>query len=356
MNVRQTYLVKFDKRFFFVITLIALGLPAFWLIQIALDDSLATEVSWEELLGSIAYAVGYTLIISMLTSWTWNFVQRKFPWEKGKFAQRIIIQLVLTNLVSVGAMVVLTFLNLKFLNEHCSDPEALYRGNVQITVIMNLIIVLTFEAMGFFTRWKMSLVENEKLAKANAISQYQSLKNQLNPHFLFNSLNTLSALVHSDADKAESFIDEFASVYRYVLDVTDLKHVTVQEETEFVRSFIYLHQIRFGDSLQVVCELQESDYQKWMAPLTVQILVENAIKHNVISQSHPLCVTISSDGHYLVVKNNLTPRPEEVKSTQLGQENIIQRYSFLIDEEPTFSVENNFYVARIPLIRENTDF
>ena len=353
---RVQFLVHFDKNFFLVVTLIGLGLPVFWLIQLGLEGHLSTSEGWKELAGGAFYAVGYTVVISMITSLVWNYVQRTIPWEKGQIAKRIITELLGTNIVAVASMVLLTYLDIHLINQDCEEPMKLYRQNIQITVIMNLIVVLVFESIGFFMRWKESLIENEQLAKANAESQFQSLKNQLNPHFLFNSLNALSSLVHSDADKAEHFIDEFARVYRYVLDVSDQKYVTLEDELAFSKSFIYLHQIRFGNSLKAEFEILAGDETKLLAPLTLQILVENAIKHNKISQQHPLKVTICTDGRYLCVKNNLTPRPEEVKSTQLGQKNIIQRYSFLIDEAPEFKNKGDIYEVKIPLIRGEGEF
>ena len=353
---RVQFLVHFDKSFFLVVTLIGLGLPVFWLIQLGLEGHLSTSEGWIVLAGGAFYAIGYTVVISMITSLVWNYVQRTIPWEKGQIAKRIITELLATNVVAVASMVVLTYLDILIFGDDGKNPIKLYKENIQITVIMNLIVVLVFESIGFFMRWKESLVENEKLAQANAESQFQSLKNQLNPHFLFNSLNTLSSLVHSDAEKAEIFIDEFAQVYRYVLDVSDQKYVTLEDEIEFAKSFIYLHQIRFGESLEYSMDIQLGDEDKLMAPLTLQILVENAIKHNTISQEQPLQIAIASNGRYISVTNNLTPRPEQVKSTQLGQKNIIQRYSFLIDEVPIFQIRAKEYVVQIPLILGKEEF
>ena len=194
----------------------------------------------------------------------------------------------------------------------------MYKENILITVVMDTMCITISELYFYFKQYRETILEKSGLRRKNIQSQFQSLKNQVNPHFLFNSLNTLSALIHSDPVKAEDFIDEFAKVYRYILDFDDKHLVTVKEEIDFIKSYIFLQQMRFGKNLAVNIDIAESNMMDYVPPLSMQILVENAIKHNAISSDNPLLITIRTEGEQLRVVNNLQPRLEKVVSTGMG--------------------------------------
>ncbi|MBC6366816.1 histidine kinase [Algoriphagus sp. AK58] len=196
------------------------------------------------------------------------------------------------------------------------------------------------------------LSQREELEKGMALAQFESLKNQVNPHFLFNSLNVLSSLVHVDADLSEKFIDQLAKSYRYLLEQKDNTLVSLKVELDFVNSFIFLLKIRFEDKIQLEIDIPERFHSMQIAPLTMQLLIENAVKHNRISKDEPLKIFIGIEDLYLVVKNSLQVRINHVPSTGLGLKNIQNRYLLLSPEMPEFGPEGNFFVARIPLIEE----
>lgn len=196
------------------------------------------------------------------------------------------------------------------------------------------------------------LSQREELEKGMALAQFESLKNQVNPHFLFNSLNVLSSLVHVDADLSEKFIDQLAKSYRYLLEQKDNTLVPLKVELDFVNSFIFLLKIRFEDKIQLAVDIPERFYSMQIAPLTMQLLIENAVKHNRISKDEPLKIFIGIEDHYLVVKNSLQVRINQAPSTGLGLKNIRNRYLILSADTPKFGTEGDFFVARIPLIEE----
>ncbi|WNJ20836.1 histidine kinase [Pontibacter sp. G13] len=195
-------------------------------------------------------------------------------------------------------------------------------------------------------------LKSEQQEKENILSQFETLKNQVNPHFLFNCLNALSTLVHDDANLAEDFIAKLTKVYRYVLELKDEHIVPLQEELRFLKSYFFLHQIRFGDNLQMMMKIPPEATQRSIPPLTLQLLVENAIKHNIISREQPLKLEILVEGKDLLVKNNYQIRQDHVDSTGIGLSNLKARYAFLSDRQPAFAVEGDQYVARVPLLED----
>lgn len=195
------------------------------------------------------------------------------------------------------------------------------------------------------------LLRAERQEKAQILSKLESLKHQVNPHFLFNSLNVLSSLVHENAALAEEFIVKLTRVYRYVLDMRGEDLVRLSDEINFIHSYVFLHRIRFGDSLTLKVDVAPDYLEKMVPTLTLQLLVENAVKHNIISRSEPLHIEIlQQPDDWLLVRNNLQPRRDHVESTGIGLPNLLARYGFLSDRTPEFGPDGNTYTARIPLL------
>ncbi len=196
--------------------------------------------------------------------------------------------------------------------------------------------------------------EKEEIEKGIAQAQFESLKNQVNPHFLFNSLNVLSSLVHIDANLSEKFIDQLARSYRYLLEQKDNELVLLKTEIDFVQSFTFLLKIRFEEKLQVNIKLAAEVMQYYVAPLTLQLLIENAVKHNIISVESPLVIDIyNQEDKSLIVSNNLQLREQQLPSTGVGLKNIRDRYKLMTQRPTEFYIENNKYIARIPLLKNN---
>ncbi|MCK5102463.1 MAG: histidine kinase, partial [Cyclobacteriaceae bacterium] len=217
---------------------------------------------------------------------------------------------------------------------------------------ISTLVGFTFGGLFFFySAWAEALKNMQKLKEEKLVFQYETLKSQVNPHFLFNSLNTLSSLIYTDTGKAEIFIDEFASIYRYVLENRDRFVVSLKEEVEFIKSFVYLLKIRFGEGLQFNIKIDSEKLKLNLPTLSLQLLVENAIKHNVVTKDKPLEVFISNENDYIFVKNNLQSREENIESTGIGLENLKQRYKLLSNLQPEFIIENDHYIAKLPLIQ-----
>ena len=225
-----------------------------------------------------------------------------------------------------------------------------FRWTIYGSVVITIVISTFLHAREFFLFWRQASVDAERHEKESIVARYESLKNQVNPHFLFNSLNALTNLVYEDQEKAVKFIKQLSEVYRYVLDSQDKEAVSLETEKKFLNSYVYLQQIRFGDKLKLDIQL---DHQSGMvAPLVLQMLVENAIKHNVIAEEAPLTIHIYSDGAYLVVENNLNRKKVmQHDSPGIGLENIKRRYEILSDKKVIVS-ENGSFIVKIPLLPE----
>lgn len=194
------------------------------------------------------------------------------------------------------------------------------------------------------------LLENQQLNAENTIAQYQLLRSQVDPHFLFNSLNTLQTLVRTDRDKANEFINAFSRLYRAVLEQNHHTVIPLSEDLKLAYDYFYLQKIRFGEGITLTQQLSPHTLSLLIPPFCVQILLENAIKHNMADVEMPLRIHVSADEHFLYVRNNFQPRKEYVPATGTGLKNITNRIQLLCDELPTFEIVNNEYLAKIPLI------
>lgn len=192
-------------------------------------------------------------------------------------------------------------------------------------------------------------LDKERLKKEILLSEYESLKKQVSPHFLFNSLNVLADLVQEEPELAVSFVSELAKVYRYILECEQERLVELSTEVEFIKSYVFLLKIRFEENLHVVIDISESEY-RLIAPLTLQLLVENAVKHNIISSAKPLRICIFIENGFVVVSNNFQARRDQNKSIGLGLNNIKSRYQFFSTNEVEILNEEGQFIVKVPLV------
>jgi PAS domain S-box-containing protein len=193
--------------------------------------------------------------------------------------------------------------------------------------------------------------ESRQLQRENLRSQYETLKNQVNPHFLFNSLNVLTSLIKLDPDLAEKFTEQMAKVYRYVLEHREEDLVSLRTEYDFINSYVVLLEIRFKDKVKVNVKIPEEKMDSKVPPLALQLLVENAVKHNTFSKKQPLVIDLTIDNEdYLNVTNNLHKREIQIVSTGVGLVNIAERFSHLTEKSTFFGPVGDKFVARIPLL------
>ncbi|MEQ8924252.1 MAG: histidine kinase [Fulvivirga sp.] len=217
-------------------------------------------------------------------------------------------------------------------------------------IMISLFVTLIFTSRSFLFEWKSAAIATEKMRADKFEGQYQSLKNQLNPHFLFNSFNTLSNLVHEDQDKATEFIQKLSKIYRYVLEVQKEELVSLDQELSFLESYIGLQKLRFGDSLVVNIDVKQKDLL--IPPLTLQLLLENAIKHNVVSQDRPLNIKIFDHDDRITISNNLQPKDVEESSTGIGLENIRSQLNYFTNQQLTITKTADEFIVELPLLKD----
>jgi sensor histidine kinase YesM len=219
-----------------------------------------------------------------------------------------------------------------------------------VSVVTTLLVNSVYMSIDFFNHWRKTLVEKEEFKRTSLSAEFEALKNQVNPHFLFNSLNTLSSLIDENPVQANEFVQKLSSVYRYVLTHRDKETVLLQDEVDFIKSYIFLNKIRFGENLNIHINLNEACLQLNIPTLTLQMLVENAIKHNVISASKPLTVYINCDNEYIEVTNNLQAKLMTVESSGIGLSNIIERYKYLTTKQVFINKTETNFSVKVPLV------
>jgi two-component system LytT family sensor kinase len=224
-----------------------------------------------------------------------------------------------------------------------------------LNILCCAVAVSIYESRYYLHEWKILFSESENLKKQNTNTQFQFLREQIKPHFLFNSLNTLSALIITDPIKAELYVEEMSTVYRYLLNKNEKALTTLKEELSFLDSYLLLLRVRFEKSLHVNINTSDQLQERLIPPFVVQLLIENAVKHNIISREHPLTVEIYTDeAGSLHVDNNMQLKSRPDPSENTGLANIRSRYA-LLNKEEGFKVitENNFFKVTIPLLKIN---
>jgi len=221
-------------------------------------------------------------------------------------------------------------------------------GSMLITFMISSI----YASVAFFIQWKENLLRTQALEKANLEARYDTLRNQVNPHFLFNSLNTLLMLVN-DNPVASKYVESISEIMRYMLQSRDKEVVLLRDELKIARDYVFIQQSRFGDKLQVEFDVPEKYFHFAVPPLALQILLENALKHNVVSKDDPLLVRIyTRENTYLVVENTMKAKIDKDPSTGVGLENIQNRYLHLIGKSIVVKQENGMFVVMLPLFEQ----
>lgn len=275
------------------------------------------------------------------------------PWSQ-KTLSRIFIELVFIIVLAIIISLIIT-ITVNTLSAYEEDFYGVIISNMLIFCVINIFMMAILEAWIFYVEKKQAENLAKNLNKELSQIKFEVLKSQINPHFMFNSLNVLSSLISKDINKAQDFIDEFSSIYRYVLETIEKPFSTLESELDFMRSYLFLQQIRYGNHLSYSINVSGHLIKYVLPPLSLQVVLENAIKHNIINKSNPLKIEVFSQSEYLVVKNNIQLKTTIGNSTGLGLKNIIKRYKLIGNKKPVFSVETNHYIVKLPLIEIEKD-
>jgi sensor histidine kinase YesM len=283
------------------------------------------------------------------------YFDKKMPWIQYPLKRLVLESTSYVLYVFVTSFVVAFLIELlvrqSFPLDHIPWARLVARTKLpmQISVMMAFLLI----SRSFLLEWRKSAIEAEQLKTQQYAQQYQTLKDQLNPHFLFNSFNVLSNLVHENPDSAVKFIRQLSRIYRYVLEVQQEKLVKLSSELEFAENFLSLQKIRFEEGLLYQIRVDKQlDY--CLPPLSLQMLLENAIKHNVASMADPLRIEIGIEGNQLTVKNNLQLKSSlSDESTGIGLSNIRKRYELLGQAAVSIEETDKMFIVRLPLLESS---
>lgn len=310
-------------------------------LMIAINDFVAPQP-----IGFLEYfkVFMYFFVLSELQILFDLFLEKFLP-----IPEKIRLRLMVQTLVGIALVVFMFQVAVSF----SSDQPGVPKANVYLGLAIGLIFVSMFSSslliMRLTEKWIFSQKEMARLKQEKLKMDYNSLQDQLNPHFLFNNLSALKSLIIYDQDRAVHFTENFTDVYRYVLQSKDKMVIRIAEELEFIDAYIKLHKVRLGDGLITNIDIRSSYNDFEIAPLTLQLLIENAIKHNITSKDNPLIIHVFIKNNNLVVENN-NQKKESSYSTNTGLSNLKKRYQMLTEREIIIFEDENTFRVNIPLL------
>ena len=314
------------------------------------------EKTVENYITNILISAFYTFTIALGNGFINDYLSRRFSWVDHT-RKRTILGVIGAILVNVILVFVLNYIN--FIIYQKQDFSKFFSGEMGFfnwfSINIALLISAILHAKGFIEEWKKSSrkeVVEQKLIAKSANAQFESLKNQLDPHFLFNSLNVLSSLIDENPNQAQRFTSSMSKIYRYVLEQKDKELVTVAEEIEFAKTYCNLLKTRFEDSVSFEFKVNETDLKSYVVPLSLQLLLENCIKHNFATSTKPLHIKIYSENGFLFIENNLQEREQMKESAGIGLSNIVQRYSLLTKQNVFIEKSEDFFKVKIPMLNQ----
>ncbi|WP_115838887.1 histidine kinase [Winogradskyella sediminis] len=293
----------------------------------------------------------YAFVLGYSNMAFFDYMERR-SWKKGDIAKRIVLGIVGSTCITLVGLFFLRAATSVFYYGRDFDvfmqreTWKAYSFGLWIT----LSIVSVFHIIYFYNRYQKNKIKEQKVIAGTASAKFDALKNQLDPHFLFNSLNVLTSLIEENPENAQKFTTSLSKVYRYVLEQKNKELVTVDEELKFARTYMSLLKMRFEDSIIFEIPDQASNPESKVVPLSLQLLLENAVKHNMVTSSKPLHVKIYEDGNHLVVMNNLQPKQIVKKSSGVGLENIKQRYQLLSNKKVIINQREKDFAVAIPML------
>ncbi len=308
--------------------------------------------SAEHFFYSIAESTIITFLVWESSLWFDHWVSKFLPWEKSFWRRFSLVMLVSCLLCIVFFLVVGYIFNYYICRFPMLEDKNLFKICLIVALTASVLILVVEFAIQIFQKWRQSLVEIERYKSQTMQAKLDNLKHQVNPHFLFNNMSVLTSLIYKDQDKAADFVQQLSKVYRYLLDQTSSELVCLEEEIKFLESYIYLLQIRYSPNLTIENKISASQLKRLIPPFSVQLLLENAIKHNEVSTEKPLLIELTISNEYLEVKNNKNPRISEEESSRKGLKNIQSRYAFFTDRSVEIIDLPSSFIVKIPLLQE----
>ncbi|WSO28064.1 2TM domain-containing protein [Chryseobacterium sp. MYb264] len=333
-------------------------IPLFW---VSLGTSMffflvfTEQKSLENFMLTVLVSFMYSFFLGLGNGFLNEFLNKKFPWSEAT-TKRAVISIISILIANIILVYFCNYVNFVLIQRGATTQEYFsgkYNFINWFTINIALLISAFLHARGFMEELKKTSkkeVVEQKLIAKSANAQFESLKNQLDPHFLFNSLNVLSSLIDENPKQAQKFTASMSKIYRYVLEQKDKELVTVEDELEFAKTYCDLLKTRFEDSVDFVFDVRKEDFREFVVPLSLQLLLENCIKHNFATSSKPLMITIYSENNTLCIENNLQVREQIKESSGIGLANIVQRYALLTKRNVFIEKSEDYFKVKLPIL------
>lgn len=324
-----------------------------WLMTMTVDLLLGSgPFDREFILDHLLYNAYYGIPLTLGNGWFFDFLNRKFRWENSPF-QRALVGIVGSIILTMTILTILNFVlwHLIFGRDFSSLWLVENRSFYVIAIIITGIVTMTVHAVSFFKEMQRERVVNAELRQEKLATELGALRAQVDPHFLFNSFNVLSGLIDEDPEKAQEFLAELSGIYRYVLEQRNDATSTVAAELDFAKQYLRLQQTRFEDSIHLETDISKTALVRKVPSLSLQLLLENAVKHNGFDPQNPLLIRIEEKAEQLVVSNNRSIRKNLSSSSGLGLQNIRDRYQLLAsDSLPEIETSAGSFIVKLPLL------
>jgi sensor histidine kinase YesM len=340
------------KEFIKIISVSLLIAFVLFVIDIIFDYAANREVEYNlRLIKIFGFYVMYSLPLTVVNSSFFNYLNERVVWDRYK-RYRLAIGFFGSIILTIGTLFLVRLLHRMSLdgvnyNEFLSTESMTF---YYTATIITIAVSMFFHAFYFYQQLQKNKIKEQKVIAGTASAKFDALKNQLDPHFLFNSLNVLTSLIDENPESAQKFTTALSKVYRYVLEQKNKDLVTVDEELKFAKIYMSLLKMRFEDSIIFEILEQASDPESKVVPLSLQLLLENAVKHNMVTTSKPLHIKISESNGLLIVENNLQPKQIVKKSSGVGLDNIRQRYDLLTDKKVKINQQAERFAVAIPML------
>ncbi|MCF6181645.1 2TM domain-containing protein [Lutibacter sp.] len=343
--------MKFKIHYIFKVSLI-IAIIIFAVEILLFSNGFNTPIN--ELILSFAIQFMYAFVLSLINFYFFYYLGEKVNW-KGYSIKRLIIGVFGSIILTMVGLIVLRFITVVFI---LGKPVAQFINdkNASTYYIFGLIITLVaslfFHAIYFYKALTEKRVKEQQIVAKTETAKYESLKSQIDPHFLFNSLNVLTSLISENPKQAEKFTTKLAKVYRYVLEQKSKDLIDLDEELKFAKTYMELLKMRFENAVTFQIPEKASNPNLKIIPLSLQLLLENTIKHNIVSEDQPLNVIITEENGYLKVVNNYNPKTSIEKGTKVGLKNIIDRYQLITLKKVFIEKNNKEFSIKLPLLTQ----
>lgn len=330
----------------FVVSIVIAGF--FICLEIVFGRKVHVNVA---LFREIGYYCLYGITLTLLNGIFFDYLNHEIVWNKYKKFRIIIGVLGSIFLTIIGIFFLRFFIKVFLENSSLADfIQGENMKNYFISILITMVVSLFFHTLYFYKKSQENKVKEQKIIAGTASAKFESLKNQIDPHFLFNSLNVLSSLIEENPDNAQRFTSSLSKIYRYVLEQKDKELVSVEEELSFAKTYMNLLKMRFENSVFYEVPEQILNLEAKVVPLSLQLLLENTVKHNIASESKPLHIRIYEKGDYLVIENDYQKKEVLQDRKGVGLQNIINRYSIITNRKVRIEKNEKYFRVEIPIL------